>query len=333
VPPPLEWHRLQPVPPFRVERAPRLLLDSVTATYSSSTASRTHFSNIPPRLMSPLPTNSAGNTRRSLNTSATGSTYFGVAMLPSSTTSVALPNFSATPRASLLSGPRYRSSSRSTRPTAISSRSLTVTTSLGCRNPREGVMTNTPGQFAGGAANLSAYASFPRKYSALIKLNSSPSRTPSARNRTAISVWHSSLSSRCARAPAAFAGESMKIRPPDLRPVNNSPPPGSVSAFGPPPPRKTIFFSVTTLPFYQTFFSNSFQQFQTFLPLNLWFPPSTRFRCMPVIGRQKFDAALSSTEQLRRTWTEPRHQPTRPGKRDGSATGRPALRVVATIAS
>jgi len=51
------------------------------------------------------------------------------------------------------------------------------------------------------------------------------------------------------------------------------------------------------------------------------------------ISRQKFAAALSLTGQLRRAWTEPRHQPTRPGKLHRSALGRPDRRAVSTIAS
>src|SRR5687768_3145371 len=65
---------------------------------------------------------------------------------------------------------------------------------------------------AGGAANVCAYASLPRKYSPLRKLNASPSGTASpARSRSASGKVPRPPNSSSARRPPQLAGESMKI--------------------------------------------------------------------------------------------------------------------------
>jgi hypothetical protein len=79
-------------------------------------------------------------------------------------------------------------------------------------NPRPAVITNIPGTPAGGEANAHAYASLPRKYNPLMKLNNSPNGSPSLRNRRASMNRAFSLMIILARTPPAFAGERRKIR-------------------------------------------------------------------------------------------------------------------------
>ena len=88
------------------------------ATYSSSTPSLAWRSSRPPRLMSPRPTNAIGNCSRSPKMPASMSTYFGDAMLPSSTTSHSGPISASSARALASSGRRYVALSASMSPRA-----------------------------------------------------------------------------------------------------------------------------------------------------------------------------------------------------------------------
>src|SRR6185312_13469928 len=65
-------------------RAPRKGAPS-TGMYGSSTPARAWRNISPPRLISPRPTKSAGNKRRSPKISSSGLVYFALATLPSNT--------------------------------------------------------------------------------------------------------------------------------------------------------------------------------------------------------------------------------------------------------
>jgi hypothetical protein len=71
-------------------------------------------------------------------------------------------------------------------------------------NPRFDVMTKMLSAFA---ANFRAYASFPRKYNPLRKLNTSPSVTSSFRSRLASPNSVAGFNRIPARLPAVLAGE------------------------------------------------------------------------------------------------------------------------------
>ena len=82
-------------------------------------------------------------------------------------------------------GARYRGSPASMS-IADHSRSWSmVTTFSGESKPAVAVITNAPDASSGGTENARAYASLPRKYRLLRKLNSSPSVTPVRRSRDA----------------------------------------------------------------------------------------------------------------------------------------------------
>src|SRR6185312_2296628 len=98
-----------------------------TGTYASSSFARALRSRIPPRLMSPRPTNVSGKSSRAPNTVRSGSTYFPVAMLPSSTISATSSNSARMRSASRSSGARKRSSPAERSTCANVSRSLWVT--------------------------------------------------------------------------------------------------------------------------------------------------------------------------------------------------------------
>ena len=99
----------------------------------------------PPRLMSPRPTKSTGNRSRSPKISSSTSTYFGDAMLPSSTTSQSRPDLARQRARALLERPavarRCRDRCRRRRTRASPSR---VTSVSGLRRPAFGVMMCTP---------------------------------------------------------------------------------------------------------------------------------------------------------------------------------------------
>lgn len=177
----------------------------------SCTRWRAHRNSKPPRLISPRPTNSAGNISRSPKIPSRGSTYFGVATLPSRTTSQS-PMCSQSSRASRSRGTRYRGSPASTLPAAISRNSSRVNALSGDTKPPAAVITTTPGIPGGGLAWVRAYVNLPRKYSPLMKLKISPSGTPSLRSRNANGERPFSPRINLARRPEAFAGESRKIR-------------------------------------------------------------------------------------------------------------------------
>ncbi len=105
---------------------------------------RTDRSSSPPRLMSPRPTKSDGNTRRSPKTPVSTSTYFADAMLPSSTTSQSGPISAASAPALAISGRRYLGSAAemSTLANAWSASIVTAVSAL--RRPAFGVMTSAP---------------------------------------------------------------------------------------------------------------------------------------------------------------------------------------------
>jgi hypothetical protein len=70
----------------------------------------------------------------------------------------------------------------------------------------------SPGQLdSGGLANALAYVSFPRKYSALTKLKTSPIGAPCPRSRTASSPTDLDDINCWALGPEQFAGERRKI--------------------------------------------------------------------------------------------------------------------------
>src|SRR5437660_12421300 len=94
----------------------------------------------------------------------------------------------------------------------ISLKRSRVTIVSGVMSPPQAVMTNAPSIVGGAFANLLAYANLPRKYSALMKLKTSPSGAPAPRNRELNSDSAESHMSRPPRIPAIFAGESRKIR-------------------------------------------------------------------------------------------------------------------------
>ena len=77
-----------------------------TGTYGSSSPLRAARSIRPPRLMSPRPTKSIGNSSRAPKTSVSTSTYFAEAMLPRRTTSHSGPISSSSARALASSGVR-----------------------------------------------------------------------------------------------------------------------------------------------------------------------------------------------------------------------------------
>src|SRR5688572_7406003 len=79
-------------------------------------------------------------------------------------------------------------------------------------SPRSGVMTSTDGTFCGGCANARAYASLPRKYKPLRKLNASPTEMPPLRSATASGNAALSLKRICARRPKVLAGDNRNIR-------------------------------------------------------------------------------------------------------------------------
>src|SRR5262245_3118545 len=90
-------------------------------------------------------------------------------------------------------------------------RSRGVTRSLGSMRPRSVVMTNTAGASSARRPNARAYASFPRKYNPLRKLNVSPIGAPSSEwTSVARSKLASGFSSTFARRPSQRAGESRK---------------------------------------------------------------------------------------------------------------------------
>ena len=183
-----------------------------TGMYDSSFPAATERSMMPPRLISPRPTNSAGKSSRSRKMSSNGSTYFGVAMLPSRMISPASFKLSARNRQSRSRGVRYLSLAGSMSfPANSRSRSTDITVS-GLSNPAEVVMTNDPDRSAGGREKAPAYASFPRKYRPLIKLNNSPNGAPPSRRRHANSDWPFAFRTYPARTPARLAGERRKIR-------------------------------------------------------------------------------------------------------------------------
>src|SRR3954465_5904190 len=92
-----------------------------------------------------------------------GSTYFGVAMLPSKTASQFWPIASQRMRASRSRGMRYRGLLASTGADEMSIKFCRVTIVSGDNKPCEAVITTTPGMLGGGFALERAYASFPRK--------------------------------------------------------------------------------------------------------------------------------------------------------------------------
>ena len=140
----------------------------------------------PPRLMSPRPTKSDGNTRRSPKIPCSTSTYFGDAMLPRRTTSHSAPVPATSPaiaRALCSSGPRYWDYRRRRQPARTRGARRGSRGYRQERRPAPGVMTKTPGpemddSRSGGLANARAYASLPRAYSPLMKLKTSPSGAP-----------------------------------------------------------------------------------------------------------------------------------------------------------
>src|SRR5437867_337305 len=189
-----------------------------TGAYSSSTPSRALRRSRPPRLISPRPTNSMGNRRRLPKIPSRMSTYFGDAMLPSSTTSQSGPISPSNAAALRSSGRRYPALSWWTSPPANARNALCVTRVSGLRRPAVGVMTCTPQPTiglsgSGGAAKRAAYVSLPRKYKPLTNMKMSPSIAP-RRERS------SSASANCAlgditcraRGPPQLAGEIRKIR-------------------------------------------------------------------------------------------------------------------------
>src|SRR3954470_4803445 len=90
---------------------------------------------------------------------------------------------------------------------AKASRSSRVTTvSLGT-SPRSVVMTRAPGTSAVARPKAFAYASFPRKYRPLRKLNTSPSGAPLVASRRASANSAFGLSRTFARRPSQRAGE------------------------------------------------------------------------------------------------------------------------------
>ncbi len=102
--------------------------------------------------MSPRPTNSEGNINRAPKRPRKGSTYFGVAILPSSTASQSSPIAAESARASRSRGIRYRDSVAATGTEEISHNSSSVTTLSGDTKPRDAVITMMPGTPGGGSA-------------------------------------------------------------------------------------------------------------------------------------------------------------------------------------
>src|SRR5262245_12201516 len=178
----------------------------------------THRSIRPPRLMSPRPTKWTGNSKRSPKIGSNRSTYLPDATLPRSTTSQSGPTASRTAHADRSSGPRYDAFLRSMSPSANPRNDSIVTGVSAARSPVLVVMTRTPPAAtgsvgSGGRANRRAYASFPRKYRPLTKLNTSPSGAPavlcSCRARSKLAFGDSII---CARMPPQLAGDRRNTR-------------------------------------------------------------------------------------------------------------------------
>src|SRR5688572_1936316 len=179
----------------------------------------TQRSSRPPRLMSPRPTNAGGNTRRSPKIGCRTSTYFPDAMLPSRTTSHSGPTASRSALAPCSSGPRYAAFARSIDTAAKASSDFRVIGVSADRNPAFGVITSTPlpatgSDGSGGLANRRAYASLPRKYRPLTKLNTSPSEVPSTERscRARANCATGDITIR-ARTPLQLAGDRRNTRP------------------------------------------------------------------------------------------------------------------------
>ena len=158
--------------------------------------------------MSPRPTNSRGKTSRSPRAARSVSAYLPVAMLPSRTTSSRSPSARVKASTSRRSGPRYRSSPPAMSTSAKAHRSRAVTCVSGETRPRSVVITSTPAR-----PNARAYASLPRKYKPLRKLNTSPIATPSG-SRSARASGNSACALRInfARSPSQRAGERRNMR-------------------------------------------------------------------------------------------------------------------------
>ena len=138
-------------------------------------------------------------------------------MLPSRTTPQSGPMSVASDRALRSRGFRYDGLSAETSTPANLLITPSVTSVSGVRSPAFGVMTNTPApetgdSGSGGCLNAVEYASLPRKYKPLRKLNTSPSGAPClVRSRAAKSnVARSDITMR-ARLPPQLAGDKRKM--------------------------------------------------------------------------------------------------------------------------
>src|SRR5579859_2380247 len=134
-----------------------------TGTYSSSLCASTQRSMRPPRLISPRPTKSEGNSRRSRKISSRGSTYFAVAILPRRTTSPVSFRMSDSARQSRQRGSGYVGLPGSMSFAAIWRTRSSVTSVSGGSKPASEVITKDPDTVGGGAAKAFAYDNLPRK--------------------------------------------------------------------------------------------------------------------------------------------------------------------------
>src|SRR5690242_19159537 len=124
-----------------------------TGTYESSVPERAARSISPPRLISPRPTKSAGNSRRSPNTSSSGSVYFALATLPSSTCAHSGPACWSSNLAVRSKASRYTRLFSWTGISAIAFSCSTVIGVSGGTRPAPGTITSAEGMPAGAAPN------------------------------------------------------------------------------------------------------------------------------------------------------------------------------------